>query len=228
MQALYRQLQNYGLFDINAHMTDRYAKYKIMKLPNVVILHWVLNPGLCINELILGQRLPKATLIDETSDEPLSERSYVECPSCETIHNLKLWGKGNGFRHYNGLYCPICEEKIPSLLNVFSILLLVLTFPLWKPAQLIYGERFKAWELVRLRANSEDAAEPVNASGMKMGLSFGAAMGVFFLVQAVLIKGWSVEAVCISIVSALLAGVFFGMTMKFVLSRKGRKSKASS
>lgn len=70
------------------------TKFKIWKLPHPMLLHWVLNPGLCINEVLLGQRVPKVTLIDKTSDAPLVERSYVECPHCQTLHNGQLWGGG--------------------------------------------------------------------------------------------------------------------------------------
>ena len=34
-------------------------KYKVWKLPHPMLIHWVLNPGLAFNELILGQRVPK-------------------------------------------------------------------------------------------------------------------------------------------------------------------------
>ncbi len=43
-------------------------KYKVWKLPHPMLLHWIINPGLAFNELILGQRIPKITLIDKTSD----------------------------------------------------------------------------------------------------------------------------------------------------------------
>ena len=55
-------------------------KYKVWKLPHPMLIHWILNPGLAFNELILGQRIPKITLIDKTSDAPLMERQYVPCP----------------------------------------------------------------------------------------------------------------------------------------------------
>ena len=37
-------------------------KYKIYTWKNWMVLHWILNPGLAINELILGQRVPKISL----------------------------------------------------------------------------------------------------------------------------------------------------------------------
>ena len=40
-------------------------KYKVYTWKNWMMLHWILNPGLAINELILGQRVPKVSLEDE-------------------------------------------------------------------------------------------------------------------------------------------------------------------
>ncbi len=39
-------------------------KYKIWNWKSPVILHWIINPGLVINELILGQTIPKVMLIE--------------------------------------------------------------------------------------------------------------------------------------------------------------------
>ena len=57
-------------------------KYKVWQLPHPMVLHWILNPGLTFNELILGQRLPKVMLIDKKGDAPLMERQYVPCSEC--------------------------------------------------------------------------------------------------------------------------------------------------
>lgn len=204
-------------------MSENYDKYKIWKLPHPVLLHWILNPGLCINEIVLGQRIPKISLIDETSSAPLVERTYAECPHCETIHSSKIWGKGNTFFHYAGLYCPSCEGKIPTLMNVFSFLILIITFPLWKPVSLLFGEAFKSWELSRLKKISTASKKPVQVSGIKMGLQFGAFMGLFFFIQRGVLSGWSLQSAFISILSGLASGLFFGLIMHLFLSRKGRR-----
>lgn len=88
-------------------------KYSIQKLPNPLLLHWILNPGLAINQILLGQRVPKILLIDKTSDALLMNRQYVPCPSCGAIHNGMLWGRGNAFGHWIGYICPNCEQKFP-------------------------------------------------------------------------------------------------------------------
>lgn len=43
-----------------------------------MMLHWILNPGLAINELILGQRVPKVSLEDKSVDKPeLKEHLFL-------------------------------------------------------------------------------------------------------------------------------------------------------
>lgn len=52
-------------------------KFKIWALPHPIVLHWILNPGLAFNELVLGQRLPKVILIDKESKKPLMEENGI-------------------------------------------------------------------------------------------------------------------------------------------------------
>ena len=106
-------------------------RFKIHALPHPLVLHWVLNPVIMFNELILGRRLPKVTLIDKKSDKPQLERSYIPCPHCETLNDSRLWAKGNAFDHWFGFVCPSCHEIIPCLWNIFSLAILAITFPLW-------------------------------------------------------------------------------------------------
>lgn len=54
------------------------TKYKIWTWNNPVMLHWIINPGLAINELLLGQRVPKTMLIEKDSLKSLQEkRKYL-------------------------------------------------------------------------------------------------------------------------------------------------------
>jgi len=199
-------------------------KYKVMRLPNLLLVHWILNPGLAFNELILGRRVPKITLIDKQSIDILANRNYIQCPHCQTLHSSRRWGKGNAFFHYDGLYCPQCEGKIPTLLNVFTIILLVILFPIWKPLQLVFGERFKAWELSRLAKTEGIEHMPIKSvSGIKMGLYFGGAMSVFYIIQGGVLAGYNTKVIWAGLLAGALAGLFFGMGMKIFLSWRGRK-----
>ena len=128
-------------------------KYTVWALPNPMIWHWVLNPGLAFNELLLGQRIPKVMLIDRTSDQPLILRTYVPCPHCGTLHSGLLWGKGNAFGHWYGYLCPTCDKIIPCLRNWTSLLILIVTYPLWILPSLLLKHRWLSYERVRLNKN---------------------------------------------------------------------------
>ncbi|MGK0413746.1 MAG: hypothetical protein ACJA1B_001954, partial [Polaribacter sp.] len=105
-------------------------KFKVYSWKNWMMLHWILNPGLAINELILGQRIPKISLEDKISDKPRMERSFIPCPHCKTLHDGITWSTQNrtAFKNWFGLYCTNCEKIIPCLMNAFSFILLAITF----------------------------------------------------------------------------------------------------
>ncbi|MYC13690.1 MAG: MFS transporter [Gemmatimonadetes bacterium] len=125
-------------------------RFKIRAIPHPLVLHWILNPGLIFNELILGQRIPKVMLIDEESDKPLMERTYVPCPHCETLNDSRLWAKRNSFGHWFGFLCPNCHQIIPCLWNIFSLAILAITFPLWYFPARFYRHRWIEKEKERL------------------------------------------------------------------------------
>lgn len=201
-------------------------EYKVWKLPHPLLIHWILNPGLVINELILGQRIPKQTLVI-SGGLPDPESSLIECKVCESLHPGTLWSGKAMFGHYNGIFCPTCEAKIPQLLNIFSIIILAITVPLWKPVQMIYGERVKQRSLAKLRdAKNAAAIEGViRNSFVKMGMNFGLLMGVFYIVIFSMENGPSLGTIVKGVVAGAAAGVLFGIGMKLFASafNKGKK-----
>jgi hypothetical protein len=109
------------------------------------MLHWVLNPGLVVNELLLGQRVPRIQLFCQTCSGPLIERSYIPCPNCRAMNGSRTWRRGDAFWHWLGPVCPACGKRIPSLWNLFSLIVLTLTAPLWYlPYRLYFRDRPKA------------------------------------------------------------------------------------
>ncbi len=108
-------------------------KYKIYTWKNRLMLHWILNHVLAINELILGQRVPKIRLEDKTIDKSIFEKTFVPCPHCEKLHDERVWARENGtaFQNWFGLYCKNCENIIPCLTDWLSFLILIITFPIW-------------------------------------------------------------------------------------------------
>ncbi len=199
-------------------------KYKAWKLPHPLLLHWILNPGLAFNELILGQRLPKLTLIDKTSNAPLMERQYVPCPSCNALNDGRLWAKGNAMGNWFGYICPECGEKIPCLWNITSIVLLVLTFPVWIWIKLFFEEKWVEKERLRFsNVESIKLPEAKTISWIKMGAMFGFLMFCFMSLPQILMNRMPFTNIAIQIVIWAVAGLFFGLVMKFIL---GRRKKA--
>lgn len=198
------------------------TKYKAWKLPHPLLLHWVLNPGVAVNELLLGQRIPKLMLIDKTSDVPLMERQYVPCPQCHALNDGRLWSKGNAFGHWFGYVCPACDAKIPCLWNYTSLIILALTFPVWIWFRRSAERRWHAKEKLRFshRASNE-LPEAKQISWLKMGLGFGVMM--FFIMTLPKIFQHQLSANLIALQAAiwLAAGVLFGLMMKWFLGRAG-------
>ncbi len=56
------------------------SKFKIWTWKNLVMLHWIINPALAINELLLGQRIPKIMLIEKDSSKNLQQKTKIPCP----------------------------------------------------------------------------------------------------------------------------------------------------
>lgn len=84
-----------------------------------IVKHYLWNPGLAFNELVLGQRSPKVT---QTCKE--CGTGFVDCPSCEHAIDNFSWTARDAFKNWNGLPCPRCGEAIPCLRNHFAGLLI--------------------------------------------------------------------------------------------------------
>ncbi len=199
-------------------------KYSEQKLPNPLLLHWILNPGLAVNEVFFGQRIPKVTLIDKTSSASLMHRHYVPCPHCGSLHPGMLWSGSNGFGHWFGLICLHCRGKIPCLWNLTSLLVLVVLFPIWLPIKVVFEKRYLAYELNRLEKAKRkvEALPEVNGkTWIKAGFFFGS---IIFFFSLFLFKPITEQNLMLSGVSGLVSGILFGIGMWFVLGRKKRTS----
>lgn len=102
-------------------------QYTLRKWYHWFNLNWILNPGLALNELILGQRIAAKVSIDKYD----SDKKYVKCPHCGEMHDLYLWNTYSPYRNWFGLYCPSCTLTIPCTRNATSLLITFLTLPLW-------------------------------------------------------------------------------------------------
>ena len=196
-----------------------------------MILQWVINPGLAFNELFLGQRLPKVTLVEKHSDKPLVERTYVPCPHCTAMHDGRLWGKGNAFGHWFGYVCPACGENIPCLWNVISLLLLLIAFPIWYlPARLL-RPRWIEFEKKRLkRSRNRPVIQAKNINWILRGtLAFGGIMWLAVSVTPLIVRlvqgrESSIAAVWIQLPIWLLAGLIWGLFMHIWMNKRGKRT----
>ena len=107
------------------------TRFKRIVLPNLLLLHWVINPGLVVNELVLGQRVPKLSMECQDCKLPLLERSLVPCPHYGVVHDGHIWAGKSAFGNWLGPVCPSCSRRIPALWGVASMAVLALTSPIW-------------------------------------------------------------------------------------------------
>jgi hypothetical protein len=200
-------------------------RYEVWQLPKGLLLHWVLNPGLVVNELLLGQRIPKITLIDRDTTRPLVERQSVPCPHCGTLHDARLWSGKRAFHNWFGYYCPRCGDTIPCLWNVFSLLLLALTAPLWLWFRKPMRERWLRAQPPRFE-HAEEALLPTakTVKWWRMGLIWSAIMFVFFAVAESFVHELHARDLLINALICLFGGVLFSVSLWFFLGRVRSKS----
>ncbi|HAA15541.1 MAG TPA: hypothetical protein DCE41_29085 [Cytophagales bacterium] len=197
---------------------------------------YIINPGLAVNELLLGQRVPKVMLIDKQSPRPLAERSYVPCPSCGTIHKGNVWSAQHktAFKNWYGLYCPHCGETIPCLRNITSWLILMLTYPFWFWKKETREAKWLEKQKQRFQNLPDEPVELDKSVWWKMGVRFGLVMFVLmtFVLKTITllfdeVEGdlWSyyfdLEFLLVSAIGWAVGGALFGLIMWLILGKKG-------
>lgn len=194
-------------------------------------LHWILNPGLVINELFLGQRIPKVTLQDKTASRCITNQNlYVPCPHCKTVHDSRIWSMehGTAFKNWFGLYCPQCHNTIPCIMNVFSFLILVVSSPLWwwfrQSLKQIWKEK-QSQRFSHIKEKNLDC--PTNPNGwVKFGIRWGICMFVIITFVLPLTQNREIE---ISEVLRLLTywlsmGFGVGLFIKHLMNQNQEES----
>ncbi len=206
-------------------------RFKIWALPHPILLHWVLNPGVMFGELIFGVRAAKVTLIDKESDKPLMERTYIPCPHCETLNDARLWAKGRAFGHWFGLVCPSCHQVIPCLWNIFSLVVLAITFPLWYFPVRSFRHRWIEKEKERLaKVLERPLIQAKSINWLLRGTFFfgGFMWGVMVIIPQVreVLNGgeWDLMKIIGNLPIWLVSGFMWGLFMHFFMNRKGEKA----
>ena len=158
----------------------------IMAFPDPLIIHWLVNPGLVINELVLGQCVPRQTFCN-SCPPPKMANAYLGCLRCGTYHSGSLWSNRRAFGQWLGYACPNCGAQIPRLWNLWSLAIIGLLAPLWWWPVRRYRGVWLEWQRQRLLG-----AEPVDVHarlaqfrwfrfgvlywGLPLGLAFSFAM----------------------------------------------------
>jgi hypothetical protein len=203
-------------------------RYKVYTWKNWMMLHWILNPGLAINELILGQRVPKVSLEDRTIDKPRIERTRVPCPHCDTLHDGRTWSTENGtaFKNWFGLYCKNCGNTIPCLTNAFSFIILALTFPIWGWFKKSLKTKWLAKQPERYEnIDIEHIPNPFDEnSWVASGLSWGAFMFVLTSIIFPYFTGQEItfKTLVLGVVVWTIGGLGFGYIMKLYMNKKAK------
>jgi len=188
------------------------------------MIHWILNPGLVINELILGQRVPKVLLFDKTTDKPLMERQIVPCPHCEKLNDGRLWATKNGLKNWFGLYCPNCGNTIPCIRNLTSLLVIILTFPVWIWFVKSWKRNWLNNQPARFENLNLEEITHENTSWLKTGISWGGFMYVLMTIVVPLIEGKEITLtmMLIGIPIWTVAGLGFGYIMKYWMGKRNK------
>lgn len=185
------------------------------------MIHWILNPGLAINELILGQRVPKVLLFDKTTNKPLMERQFVPCPHCGELNDGRLWAKKNGFKNWFGYYCPTCGNTIPCLRNLTSLIVIILTFPIWIWFVKSWKQNWLNKQPARFENLNLKEIKHENTSWVKTGIGWGGIMFILVTIVNPLIAGKEITLpmILIGIPIWIVAGLAFGYIMKYWMGK---------
>ncbi|MBF7074242.1 hypothetical protein ISG33_12620 [Glaciecola sp. MH2013] len=208
-------------------------KWKVWHKNHPLIIHWRLNPGLAFNELILGQRNPEVMLIDKHSDKAECDSTFVPCPHCGELNSSKLYAHDNAFKNWAGLYCGSCDKQIPTVLNLFSFLALIITFPLFICFTMFYKEKVKTASIKRTKKlreqytnNTLPTAEDTSFTklGFQFGLYFFGAMCVSSLFLSDSMTDFELRDMGVLAICSCFAGLLFGVLMKFMVGRKPKRT----
>lgn len=190
-----------------------------------------LNPGIAVNELVFGQRMPKRTYVCKSCPRPLAERSFVHCPLCDTFHDSRVWALPRAFGNWLGLVCPTCGAEIPCSWNLTSQLLLALTMPLWflpvkhnRAKWLSSKHRLIAGTAHKLAlARSQPDREKKSIDYLCMGLGWGLAM--FLIMTPFTTHRWwwemSLPFLLVNMAVWTVGGIVFGVAMKIFMDKSG-------
>lgn len=207
------------------------SKYKIWNWKSPLILHWIINPGLLINDLFLGQTIPKVMLIERYGNKPFYQRSIVPCPHCGTLHNGLKWSSQNktAFKNWFGYYCDNCHDIIPIQRNLTSLIIMTLTYPIWGWFRKSLRKKWLEKQADRYKNITLEVPEKKNwtKNWLKSGIYFGVFMYLMMVILFPLIEGETItqRSLLIGVPFWLIGGLGWGYLMKIYMNRIGKARK---
>ena len=208
------------------------TKYKIWNWKSPVILHWIINPGVVFSDLVIGQTMPKVILIERFGDKPFYKRSFIPCPHCGELHPDVKYSAQNktALKNWYGFYCDKCSEIIPVHRNITSLLILIVTFPLWGCFKKTLKQNWLDKQPERYKNLNLETFDKKNTTKnwLKAGLFWGLLMYIIMTFILPLIKQEQItqKSMLTGIPIWLIGGLGFGFIMKIWMNRKGKENKA--
>ena len=175
-------------------------------------------------ELLLGTREPARILIGRDKRFGQAARASVKCPSCNTLHNQRLWTRGAAFGNWWGLFCPSCEAPIPCVYNALSAAIIALTAPVWWPLKRWTLPPLKRRQLKIIRAHeSGEIAVPKRVSAWGFGLVWGGSMFLTMTALAAMRQDLTFHLIFGNMLTyGILGSAVFGTFMKIFINRSLR------
>jgi len=207
-------------------------KYKIKDWKSPEILHWIINPGLVIPELIFGLAIPKVMLIEREGDKPFYQRSFIPCPHCGALHPGVKYSTQNktALKNWFGLFCDNCKGIIPIQRNLTSLIILTITYPIWGWFKKSLKQKWLDKQPERYKNLNLEIIEKKNTTKnwLKRGLLFGLFMFVATQIIYPLIENKEItqKNILIGIPFWLICGLGWGLIMKRLMNKKGKENKA--
>lgn len=191
-------------------------KYTLWTWTNPLLLHRIINPVFAITELALGQRTAKEILIEKNSMATIAEKAHIPCPHCHTIHHNLKWSPQNNtaFGNWFGLYCDNCGKIIPCISNIFSCILLAISFPIWYWFKDQWKEK---WLITQKNKFSQPLqfTKP-DYNWWYIGLRFALFIYIFntFINPILINKSITLQKALIALPVCILGGLLFGYLSK--------------
>ena len=207
------------------------TKYRKIDWKHFMMFHWIINPGLMINELIFGQRVPKVMLMERNRNNAWAERFKIPCPHCNNIHDNRTWNLTNKtmFKNWFGLYCPACGGIIPCLMNIGTFVVLAVTSPIWYWFRKPLYNKWLAKQPGRYKNLDLETSDFQKHTWWQQGLGWGMFM---FIATILLDKIWSEEytmqKLLFHFVWWMIGGLIFGFILRTMAHKPSGKQRTNN